>query len=418
MSHGLNVLFFLRTSKMDAATGLAPIYIRLTVGVQRNEISAKRSVDPARWDGGTGKLKGTKEDARTLNAYLDTLRAKLNKQFTQLLNSEEPVTAELLKNTFLEKIAPTKTLLQLLDYYNTQAEARIGMDFVRATTRHYRVTEGKVRAFLKHQHHRSDIALNQLNHRFATEFEHFLKTEQALDHNTVMGHLKYLKKVANIAVTHDWLDKNPFQNFRCTTREVRREFLTPEELQLLAEKPFSMRRLSEVRDIFVFSCYTGYAYSDVLKLTPDHILTGINGKKWIMTQRNKTDTKSNVPLLPPALAVLRKYAEDPECLAAGRLLPVKSNQKLNAYLKEIADVCGIKKPLTFHIARHTFATTVTLTNGVPIETVSSMLGHKNLRTTQIYAKVVEHKVGEDMDRLEARLNDASKSSSAARKLEA
>ena len=129
-----------------------------------------------------------------------------------------------------------------------------------------------------------------------------------------MGHLKYLKKVVNIAVTHDWLDKNPFQNFRCTTREVRRESLTLEELQLLAEKPFAMRRLAEVRDIFVFSCYTGYAYSDVLKLTPDHILTGINGKKWIITQRNKTDTKSNVPLLPPALAVLRKYAEDPECL--------------------------------------------------------------------------------------------------------
>jgi len=292
------------------------------------------------------------------------------------------------------------------------------MDFVRATTRHYRVTEGKVRAFLKHQHHRSDIALSQLNHRFATEFEHFLKTEQALDHNTVMGHLKYLKKVANIAVTHDWLDKNPFQNFRCTTREVRREFLTPEELQLLAGKPFTMRRLAEVRDIFIFSCYTGYAYSDVLKLTPDHILTGINGKKWIMTQRNKTDTKSNVPLLPQALAVLHKYAEDPECLAAGRLLPVKSNQKLNAHLKEIADVCGIKKPLTFHIARHTFATTVTLANGVPIETVSSMLGHKNLRTTQIYAKVVEHKVGEDMDRLEERLNGTAGSVSNLKKASA
>ena len=231
-----------------------------------------------------------------------------------------------------------------------------------------------------------------------------------------MGHLKYLKKVANIAVTHDWLDKNPFQNFRCTTREVRREFLTPEELQLLAEKPFAMRRLAEVRDIFIFSCYTGYAYSDVLKLTPDHILTGINGKKWIMTQRIKTETRSNVPLLPPALAILAKYAQDPECLARERLLPVKSNQKMNAYLKEVADMCGITKPLTFHIARHTFATTVTLTNGVPIETVSSMLGHKNLRTTQIYAKVVEHKVGEDMDRLEARLGKVAGSGSETRQI--
>ena len=287
-----------------------------------------------------------------------------------------------------------------------------------ATTRHYRVTEGKVRTFLKHQYSRSDIPLNQLNHRFATEFEHFLKTEQGLDHNTVMGHLKYLKKVANIAVTYDWLDKNPFQNFRCSTREVPCEFLTAEELARLAEKSLSMRRLAEVRDIFIFSCYTGYAYSDVLKLTPDHVLTGIDGEKWIMTRRNKTDTKSNVPLLPQAMAILNKYAQDPEAVAASKLLPVKSNQKINAYLKELADLCEIKKPLTFHIARHTFATTVTLTNGVPIETVSAMLGHRNLRTTQIYAKVVEHKVSEDMKRLRERLSPAAAPAEAMHKLRA
>ena len=175
MSHGLNIPFLLRTSKIDAATGLAPIYIRLTVGVRRNEISAKRSIEPSRWDSGAGKVKGTKEDARTLNAYFDSLRQEFNRQFTQLLNGDEPVTAELLKNTFLEKAAPTKTLLELLAYYNQQADAHIGIDFTQATTRHYRVTEGKVRTFLKHNHHRSDIPLTQLNHRFATEFEYFLK---------------------------------------------------------------------------------------------------------------------------------------------------------------------------------------------------------------------------------------------------
>ena len=283
MSYSVTILNYLKASKLDVDTGLAPICLRVTIGGKRVEISAKRSWDLTRWDQESGKAKGTKEDARTLNAYLESLRAKLLRQFNQLLNGDEPVTAELLKNSFLEKTAPTKTLLELLAYYNQQAEARIGIDFTKATTRHYRVTEGKVRTFLKKQYQRTDIPLIQLNHRFATEFEHFLKTEQGLDHNTVMGHLKYLKKVANIAVIHDWLDKNPFQNFRCTTREVRREFLTAEELQVLAEKPLAMRRLAEVRDIFIFSCYTGYAYSDVLKLTPEHILTGINGKKWIMT---------------------------------------------------------------------------------------------------------------------------------------
>ena len=403
MSYSLTVLNYLKVAKLDKKTGLAPIFLRVTIGGQRVEISAKRSWDPTRWETEVGKAKGTKEDARTLNTYLDTLRAKLNKQFNQLLSGDEPVTAELLKNAFLNKVAPSKSIMEVLDYHNAQVAARVGTDYAPATLRRYRVGLKKVKMFMKHQYQRADMPLDQLNRRFITEFEHFLKTVEGIQHNTSMNYIKYLKKTVLLALSYEWLDKNPFVGIKHSIREVTREFLSTEELARMVEKPFSIRRLDEVRDIFVFSCYTGYAYADVLKLTPDHILTGINGKKWIMTQRIKTETRSNVPLLPPALAILAKYAQDPECLAKERLLPVKSNQKMNAYLKEVADMCGITKPLTFHIARHTFATTVTLTNGVPIETVSSMLGHKNLRTTQIYAKVVEHKVGEDMDRLEERL---------------
>ena len=418
MSYSLTVLNYLKVAKLDKKTGLAPIFLRVTIGGQRVEISAKRSWDPIRWETEVGKAKGTKEDARTLNTYLDTLRAKLNKRFNQLLSGDEPVTAELLKNVFLNKVAPSKSIMEVLDYHNAQVAARVGTDYAPATLRRYRVGLKKVKLFLKHQYQRADMPLDQLNRRFITEFEHFLKTVEGIQHNTSMNYIKYLEKTVLLALSYEWLDKNPFVGIKHSIREVTREFLSTEELARMVEKPFSIRRLDEVRDIFVFSCYTGYAYADVLKLTPDHILTGINGKKWIMTQRIKTETRSNVPLLPPALAILAKYAQDPECLAKERLLPVKSNQKMNAYLKEVADMCGITKPLTFHIARHTFATTVTLTNGVPIETVSSMLGHKNLRTTQIYAKVVEHKVGEDMDRLEERLNVASKSSNTAHKLEA
>lgn len=408
MSYSLTVLNYLKVAKLDKKTGLAPIFLRVTIGGQRVEISAKRSWDPTRWETEAGKAKGTKEDARTLNTYLDTLRAKLNKQFNQLLSGDEPVTAELLKNAFLNKVAPSKSIMEVLTYHNEQVAARVGTDYAPATLRRYRVGLKKVKIFMKHQYQRADMPLDQLNRRFITEFEHFLKTVEGIQHNTSMNYIKYLKKTVLLALSYEWLDKNPFVGIKHSIREVTREFLTTEELARMVEKPFSIRRLDEVRDIFVFSCYTGYAYADVLKLTPDHILTGINGKKWIMTQRIKTETRSNVPLLPPALAILAKYAQDPECLAKERLLPVKSNQKMNAYLKEVADMCGITKPLTFHIARHTFATTVTLTNGVPIETVSSMLGHKNLRTTQIYAKVVEHKVGEDMDRLEDRLNGNSR----------
>jgi len=418
MSYSLTVLNYLKVAKLDKKTGLAPLSLRVTIGGERVEISAKRSWDPARWDKEAGKAKGTKEDARTLNTYLETLRAKLNKHFNQLLTGDEPVTAELLKNTFQNKVARSKSIMEVLTYHNDQVAARVGTDYAPATLRRYRVGLKKVKLFLKQQYQRADMPLDQLNRRFITEFEHFLKTVEGIQHNTAMNYIKYLKKTVLLAISYDWLEKNPFQGLKHSVREVTREFLSTEELARMVEKPFSIRRLDEVRDIFVFSCYTGYAYADVLKLTPDHILTGINGKKWIMTQRIKTETRSNVPLLPPALAILAKYAQDPECLAKERLLPVKSNQKMNAYLKEVADMCGITKPLTFHIARHTFATTVTLTNGVPIETVSSMLGHKNLRTTQIYAKVVEHKVGEDMDRLEARLAKPAVLASSLRELSA
>ena len=371
------------------------------------EISAKHSWDPTRWETEVDKATGTKEGTRTLNTYLDTLRAKLNKQFNQLLSGDEPVTVELLKNAFLNKVASSKSIMKVLDYHNAQVAARVGTDYAPATLRRYRVGLKKVNLFLKHQYQRADMPLDQLNRRFITEFEHFLKDgeghpaqhvdelHQVPQENGAAGPL--LRMARQVPVRwHQALDSGGYPRIpqhRGTARMV--------------DKPFSIRRLDEVRDIFVFSCYTGYGYDDVLMLTPDHILTGINGKKWIITQRIKTETRSNVPLLPPTLAILARYAQNPECLAKERLLPVKSNQKMNAYLKEMADMCGITKPLTFHIARHTFATTVTLTNGVPIETVSSMLGHKNLRTTQIYAKVVEHKVGEDMDRLKERLDKAA-----------
>jgi site-specific recombinase XerD len=214
--------------------------------------------------------------------------------------------------------------------------------------------------------------------------------------------------VVNIALANDWLMKDPFLKFKGSIKEVERDFLSTEELQSIEDKKFTISRLDEVRDMFVFSCYTGLAYADIAKLSLNEIEIGIDKQKWIYTHREKTETKSNIPLLPKALEIIEKYKNHPECVISGKLLPLRSNQKMNAYLKEIAILCEITKNLTFHSARHTFATTVTLTNGVPIESVSSMLGHKNIRTTQIYAKVVEKKVSEDMKKLKSRLNKNSK----------
>jgi len=203
--------------------------------------------------------------------------------------------------------------------------------------------------------------------------------------------------------------------FKMTKREVDRPFLVEDELNRIINKTFSVSRMAEVRGIFVFCCYTGLAYTDVKKLTREEITVGIDGEKWIWTSRQKTDTTTRVPLLPPALEILERYKDHPQCLNESRLLPVLSNQKMNSYLKEIADACGITKKMTFYTARHTFATTVTLSNGVPIETVGKMLGHRNLKTTQHYAKILDLKVSQDMGMLRAKFKKQSAKSDSAQK---
>lgn len=218
-----------------------------------------------------------------------------------------------------------------------------------------------------------------------------------------MGNIKKLKKIVRYCIANDWLDKDPFRSYKISIKETHRNFLLKNELQTLADKKISIVRLDQVRDIFLFSCFTGLTYSDIAFLTEKDISVGIDGEKWIFTTRTKTGTPSRIPLLPIARIILDKYSNKPEMKNAGSLLPKLSNQRLNSYLKEISDICGFAKELTFHCARHTFATTVTLANGVPIETISKMLGHKNLRTTQLYAKVMDNKVSNDMKVLKEKL---------------
>jgi integrase len=225
-----------------------------------------------------------------------------------------------------------------------------------------------------------------------------LKGVKKVGHNATMKYLANLKKIVLICVKNDIIAKDPFFAFKFAKHEVDRIALTEHELRTVANKVFEIPRLEQVRDIFLFCCYTGLAYADVAKLSKMDIIEGRSGEMWINIKRQKTDSASRIPLLPPALKLLKKYESQLERLDK-HLLPVLSNQKMNAYLKEIGDVCGIVKPITFHLARHTFATTVTLSNGVPIETVSRMLGHRSLKTTQLYAKVLDKKVSDDMQRL-------------------
>jgi len=272
-------------------------------------------------------------------------------------------------------------------------------------------TQRYVKEFLKSRLKTSDLLLAHLSYKFLADFEHYLRSYTPLDHhtsmgnNTVMKHIERLRKMINVAIKNEWLERDPFAKFQAKFIRNDREFLSQDDLEKIEAKEFKVLRLQWAKDLFIFSCFTGLAYCDVMRLTPQNISLGIDGEYWIMTSRKKTNQPVRVPLLPKALNIVEKYRNHPRALASGTLFPNLSNQKINAYLKEIADLCSIEKNLTFHLARHTFATTVTLTNGVPIETVSKMLGHTSIRTTQIYAKVIENKVSQDMLSLRAVLGN-------------
>ena len=242
----------------------------------------------------------------------------------------------------------------------------------------------------------ADIDIKAVDHDFISNYEFYLRSEKKCANNSAVKYIKNFKKIIRICLASGWLDKDPFVNYKAKVKQVERIFLNADQIRQITEKTFDTDRLNQVRDIFLFCCFTGLAYADVQKLKPSEITKGVDGEMWIVTKRIKTDTPTKVPMLPAALTILEKYSNDPVCIIKGKALPVSTNQKMNAYLKEIAAVCGINKELTFHAARHTFATTVTLSNGVPIETVSKMLGHTNIKTTQHYAKILDMKVSKDM----------------------
>jgi site-specific recombinase XerD len=286
-------------------------------------------------------------------------------------------------------------LLQIFQEHNDKVNNLIGKDFASGTAERYRTAKMHVENYIKKEFNTSDLPVKEVNHKFISGLEYYLKTERKCGHNSAIKYITNFKKIIRIAFANEWIKKDPFLIWKGTLKIVDREFLSKEEIQLMIEKDLDNVRLDLVKDIFIFCCYTGLAYADVKKLSENDVVIGIDGNRWIKTNRTKTKVRSSIPILPTAEAILEKYVEHPD-VNKQRLLPVLSNQKMNAYLKEIADVCGIHKNLTFHLARHTFATTVTLSNGVPIESVSKMLGHKNLHTTQHYAKILDRKVSEDM----------------------
>ena len=395
MKTKITLHFYAKSTKANA-NGLLPIYVRLTVDGKRLEFSTKKFVEKSKWSNELSKMKGTSEEARSINSYLDLMKAKVLEAQMELLHRNEALTIENFKSKILGTEERQRMLVPIFQDHNNKIKELVGKEYAPGTLERYTTSLKHTIEFMQWKYNVSDIDITKIDHAFITDYEFWLRSVRNCANNTAVKYIKNFNKIIKICLANDWLDKNPFANYKSKVKEVERVYLNEAEIQTIIEKEFKTERLSLVRDIFLFSCFTGLAYIDVKNLTKSHISYGIDGEKWIFTHRQKTESASKIPILPVTQMIIDKYENHPQCLNEDKLLPILSNQKMNAYLKEIAGVCEIDKELTFHIARHTFATTVTLTNGVPIESVSKMLGHKNLRTTQHYAKVLDRKVSDDM----------------------
>ncbi len=407
MQNTFSILFYPKRNDVDKE-GKVPIYMRITVGGKRSELSIQRKVDIDQWNTQAGKVKGSNHAAKSLNQLMDIIKSKIYDHHRELVDKNKDITARALKNSYLGIGEMKVMLVGIFDDHNSQLKELVGREFALGTLKRYETALRHIKSFLKSQYNVDDIPLREVDHQFITSFEFYLKSKYNCNQNSAMKYIKNLKKIVRIALANNWIDNDPFLNYKIRLKEVEREFLSKKEVQIMIKKEVHTRRLDQVKDIFIFCCYTGLAYVDVEKLSKDDVVIGIDGERWIKTKRAKTDTRSNIPILPTAEAIIEKYKEHRDIVNGERLLPVLSNQKMNAYLKEIADLCGISKNLTFHLARHTFATTITLTNGVPIESVSKMLGHKSLKTTQHYAKILDRKVSDDMSILRSKLNSSFK----------
>jgi site-specific recombinase XerD len=347
-----------------------------------------------------------KEEYKALNNHLEQLRASFVECYRQMSLAKKVIDIESFKRAYYGKDEDEFTLCKLVNYHNQDMKDTVCW----GTLKNYFTTQKYLQKYLKERLHVSDIGLKELNYKFVTGFEYFLKSFKPLDHqkplgnNGVMKHMERFRKMVNVALKNEWMEKDPFKAFKPKFTKYERGFLSAEELETIELKEFTIERLRFVKDLFIFSCYTGLAYTDAVSLTPANMVRGIDGDYWLVTHRQKTGTSVKIPLLPKALLLIDMYKKNPKSLADGTLFPKISNQRLNGYLKEVAAVCGIEKNLTFHLARHTFATTVTLSNGVPIESVSKMLGHTKITTTQVYAKVIERKLSDDMKLLKQKLS--------------
>lgn len=376
-------------------TGLMPIYATITLNGERATFTTGKYIQPAQWDATKQRARGTSDTSQAINNHLLQVRNKIYQKELELMNRGYIVNANTLKDAYLERVEAIqgKTLCQIFEEYLVDARKAIDIEVKKDTVYSYERTYDLLKDYLKLKYKRTDFALQELNRDFIEKFNLYLRSDLKHKKNTAVKHLRCLMRVVNVAVANRHLSFDPFLNFKAQREICERVFLTEEELRLLINKDFRIKRLERVRDLFVFCCFTGLSYSDVKTLTPEHFETDANGRIWIKKKRVKTGVLFRVPLLPIPKLILEKYK------GGDKLLPVVDLSSMDAYLKEIAELCGINKNISSHTARFTFATTVTITNRISLEVVSKMMGHTNTRMTSHYAKIIDKYIGEEMDRL-------------------
>lgn len=384
--------FIIKKQKADKESKL-PIYMRITVDGKRIEFSTKEWIEEKKWQ--NGRPIGNTSIAKSISNILDAYSSKARECYHYLIDRSENITPQKIADMMRGRKTTDKSLLWLCDKYIENISNLVDNGYADATLTRYQTTKRHIEAFLKKKYKKDDILITELNYDFISDFEIYFKRTRKCNHNTSMKYLKNLKAIVNLAVKNDWLDKDPFRKFTCKIEPVERGYLTEEEIVRINEKDISIERLAIIRDAFILSCFTGLSYIDIKQLRKENIVKGVDRQNWIFINRGKTNVLSKVPIMPIAEEIIAKYEKQEYYKKTGYIIPVPSNQKVNAYLKEIADLAEITKNLTFHVARHSFAT-LALSYGMSIESVSKMLGHNQIRTTQIYAKVTEKKIAKEM----------------------
>ena len=395
----LTILFLLRRNRTNIK-GLSPIECRITLDKKRKPFATGLFINPDNWNASKQKAFPANTDHNQLNTQLSLIKQEINQAFLMLQVQQEVFDVEDIYLKYKgEDIKTEKTLLEVYTLHNDRMKKLVGIEYSEATYKKFEESKNHVKSFIRHNTQKSNILLEKLNMKFLNDFDYYLKVEKKLKQVTINKHIERLRKIIKLALAEGFLERDPFLLFKQKQVILQVVYLDTKELQVLEEHQFKQVRLQKVADMFIFCCYTGLPYQEMATLKKENLIDGFDGRKWINIYRQKTKKHLTIPLLTKAENILSKYENEKT------LLPIISNQQFNSFLKEIGSVLGINKRITHHTARKTFASTVLLYNDIPMETVSELLGHSNIKVTQAhYAKVVQRTVSKQMDKLNIKLS--------------